>query len=316
MSGRVPTLDIVIVNWNSGNLLRACLGSLKNAKTKGFVLNRICVVDNASCDKSIEKLEQLDLPLEVYRNSTNRGFAAACNQGAAGSHADYLLLLNPDTRVFEDSLRAPIRFLEDTTNRSIAIVGVPNVDEHGEVLRTCARFPTPSKMIVSSLGLDRLMPSLFRGYIMKEWDHRDTRAVEHAIGSFFLVRRWVWEELEGMDERFFLYLEDLDFSLRAYRKGYRCWYLSRARVYHKGGGTSEQIKAARLFYSLDSRLLYARKHFHWSGAAAVAMATVLAEPLVRIAWALVRGKGTEFVETLRGYAMLYGGLIWTRRRLR
>ncbi len=115
------SLDIVIVNWNTGGQLRACLASIAAAAQDGFVLNRVVVVDNGSKDGSAEGLQDFSVPLMVLRNRENRGFAAACNQGAQGSAADYLLFLNPDVRLYPDSLARPIRFMEEPVNARIGI---------------------------------------------------------------------------------------------------------------------------------------------------------------------------------------------------
>ena len=105
---RQPSLDIIIVNWNTGTLIRDCLESISRARTAALRLARVVVVDNNSADGSTDGLESLsELPISVLHNDVNRGFVAACNQGAAGTQADYLLFLNPDTRVFPDSLCFP-----------------------------------------------------------------------------------------------------------------------------------------------------------------------------------------------------------------
>jgi len=145
--------------------------------------------------------------------------------------------------------------------------------------------------------------------IMEEWPHDETREVDHVIGAFFLVRRSLFESLGGFDERFFVYLEDVDFSVRAGRAGWRSVYLTEARAYHKGGGTSEQVKARRLFYSLRSRMQYAHKHFPVRGAIVVGAGTLLVEPLVRLGWAVLQRSGSTFVETIQGYAMLWNGAL-------
>ena len=98
----VPSLDIVIVNWNAGDQLQRCLATIP-ANPDGYALSRVVVVDNASTDQSLAGLNMPGLPLKVIRNAENRGFGAACNQGAVDSHADYLLFLNPDTLLERDS---------------------------------------------------------------------------------------------------------------------------------------------------------------------------------------------------------------------
>src|SRR5688572_16617814 len=121
----VPILDIIIVNWNTGTLIRDCLKSITQARGEGFRLGRVVVVDNNSVDGSSEGLgDSSDQPISVLYNDTNRGFAAACNQGAAGTQADYLLFLNPDTRLFPDSLWRSLEFLEQAENGKVGICGV------------------------------------------------------------------------------------------------------------------------------------------------------------------------------------------------
>ncbi len=302
------SLDIIIVNWNAGQQLRECLQSIAAADRRGFELLRVVVVDNASVDGSLDGIENLRLPLTLIRNNENRGFAAACNQGARGSKADYLLFLNPDTRLFEGSLRGPMEFMEQPDNRGIGIVGPQIIDEAGQISRTCARFPTLFRFYVQMLGLNRLFPHFIPGYLMTDWDHRESIEVDHVIGAFFLVRRPLFEMLGGFDERFFVYLEDLDFSYRARQAGWRSFYLTGAQVFHKGGGTSEQIRAKRLFYSLRSRVLYGYKHFGRWGGTVLLLGTLLIEPLSRLTLAAVRRSGRDMAETLQAYRMLLGAM--------
>ena len=302
------TLDIIIVNWNAGKQLYECLKSVEATHRDGFILSRVVVVDNASTDGSADRLDDVDLPLVAIRNEQNRGFAAACNQGAKGSAADYLLFLNPDTRLSEDSLIKPLSFMEHSENWRVGIMGIQLVDEDSRVSRTCTRFPKPSMFFSKMLGLDRLSPRFFPSHFMTEWDHSDSREVEHVIGAFFLVRRFLFEELGGFDERFFVYLEDLDFSLRARQAGYSSYYLAGSQAYHKGGGTSEQVKAQRLFYSLRSRILYGYKHFGDFSATALLMGTILIEPLSRLVLALSHLSLAQFKETLSGYWALWRSL--------
>ncbi len=130
-----------------------------------------------------------------------------------------------------------------------------------------------------------------------------------VIGAFYLVRRTVFEALAGFDERFFVYLEDLDFSVRAAAAGWECWYLASSRAYHRGGGTSERAKDSRLFYSLRSRLQYASKHFGQGGAAAVWLSTLVFEPVVRVGAAAASLQGARIAETLRGYLRLWAWAV-------
>ncbi len=304
-----PTLDIIIVNWNGGELLRRCLESLAAVHRDGFSLARVVVVDNASADRSADGLDGLDLPLEVIRNRSNIGFAAACNQGARSGTSDYLLFLNPDTRLCEDSLSKPLAFMEQADNQRVGIVGIQLVDDAGIVCRSCARLPTPRRFFIRMLGLDRLFPNLFPSHFMTDWDHGENREVDHVMGAFFLVRRSLFEKLNGFDERFFVYLEDVDFSFRARQTGWRSYYLADARAYHKGGGTSKQVSATRLHYSLQSRIQYGYKHFTWWSATALMLGTLLFEPWLRIASSLLHLSSNQLRETLKAYGSLWSTAV-------
>ncbi|SMH41915.1 glycosyltransferase family 2 protein [Azospirillum agricola] len=303
-----PSLDIVIVNWNAGNLLRRCIGSIGSALTGGFTLNRLVVVDNASTDGSADHLPGNGLPLTVLRNDRNRGFAAACNQGAVDSRADHILFLNPDTELGPASLAPALAFLEEPANARVGIVGIRLRGEDGAIQRSCARAPTPSRLMAQSVGLDRAMPKQFPPHFMQEWDHGDTRPVDQVMGAFLLIRSSLFESLGGFDERYFVYFDDVDLCLSARRAGWEVVHFAGAEARHKGCGTTEGIKDIRLFYSLRSRLLFSGKHFGPMATVAVAIATAIVEPMVRIAHAIRRGVPGEAAAAWRGARLLWADL--------
>lgn len=304
----MAAISIIIVNWNSGKQLYECIRSISNAERKGIEMDKIVVVDNASKDDSLLGIEVIELPLYIIKNPTNRGFAAACNQGADVCTSDYLLFLNPDVVLFKDSLRIPVDFMEEGKNRNVGIVGIQLVNQEGEIAHTCVRFPTLAQFISNIFGLQRLLPSVFPGYFMSEWNHKEDRLVDHVIGAFFLVRREQFTRLGGFDERFFVYLEDLDFSYRMRHLGYYSYYLTLTQAYHKGGGSSEEIKDIRLFYSLRSRILYGYKHFSWIAATILAICTLTIEPITRVIFAAVKGSFSDIAETLRAYKLLWAAV--------
>lgn len=310
------SLSIVIVNWNSGAQLRECLESIVSTDIEGFTLDKVIVVDNASSDGSAQNISDLKLPLQVLYNKENLGFAAACNMGAKQTTSDYLLFLNPDTKLFRDSLSTPIFFLERQCNEHIGILGVQLVDENGHICKTCARFPTPGAYFSKMLGLNRLFPNIFPSHLMTEWDHRTSKIVDHVIGAFFLVRASLFQKIGGFDERYFVYLEDLDFSLKTKHLGYASYYLATTQIYHKGGGSSEQIKATRLFYSLRSRIIYSYRHFGFLAATSVMLGTLLLEPLSRLVWALIRWEPRAMEETIKGYFLLWKSIPKTLRKIK
>jgi len=308
-----PTIHIVIVNWNSGRQLRECLASLSAVSQDDVSLVCVTVVDNASSDRSAEGLG-CDAPLNVIHNAQNRGFAAACNQGAASAQADFLLFLNPDTRVMPGSLEGPARYLGAAQNATVGIVGIQLLDETGGVARNTARAPTARFLIGQSIGLDRLFPSIFASHFVTEWAHDDTRTVNQVMGAFFFVRRNVFEALGGFDERFFVYYEDMDFAVRASELGWNSVYLSTVQAFHRGQGTTDTATERRMFYFARSRILYARKHFGALSALTVTLVTLLLEPLARVV-----ASPRSYRTTIAAFASLWGealGLKLTKAKYR
>ncbi len=296
-------LAVVIVNWNAGHLLQSCIKSILAHCARINIT--IVVVDNGSTDRSCEFLKNHP-DVRLIRNKANLGFGVACNIGAQNLFADYFLFLNPDAEIFEGTLQNALVFMQDPVHSRVGICGVQLKDESGHIARSCARFPTAWRFLVHTVGLDRIWPS--KGHFMADWPHDSTQKVDHVIGAFYLVRRNLFELLCGFDERFFVYLEDLDFSYRARLEGWESFYLADVQAFHAGGGTSRQVKARRLFYSVRSRLLYAAKHFSVVGAASVFVASLFIEPLSRTAMAMARRSWSALKETWQGYAMLWSWL--------
>jgi N-acetylglucosaminyl-diphospho-decaprenol L-rhamnosyltransferase len=294
------SVHVVIVNWNSGAQLRECLASFAVTANDDVTLSRVTVVDNASEDGSADRVDLLSAPLSIVRNPENRGFAAACNQGAEGSNADFILFLNPDTRLMPGSLEVPARYLRSPHHENVGIVGIQLVDGSGQVTRNTARVPTSWSMIGNSLALDRLMPSIFPPHFVTEWAHDVTREVGQVMGAFFFVRRGVFEALGGFDERFFVYYEDLDFAVRAREHGWSSVYLANGQAFHRGQGTTERATQQRTFYFNRSKILFALKYFHVLGASGVMIATLLLEPAMRVI-----ASPRSAADTLRAFGMLW-----------
>src|SRR5262245_60129601 len=177
-----PAVDIVIVNWNAGALLRSCIAALDTGTTASRI--HVIVVDNASTDGSPDDLAVTTLSLSVIRNADNRGFAAACNQGAAAGRASLLLFLNPDVRVAPDAIAQAMDFLSEPAQTATGIVGIRLLDRHGRTSRTCARRPTVAAMLFRPLFLDRIVPRAVPPHFMTEWDHLETRPVDQVMGAF------------------------------------------------------------------------------------------------------------------------------------
>ncbi len=303
MSKLSNKIDVVIVNWNSGEQLFQCVSSIVESGDEN--LAKTFVVDNGSTDGSEARLKSFT-NVHLIMAGQNLGFGKACNLGARQGCAEYVLFLNPDAAVYPASLTSVLEFMEDPGNQDVGVCGVQLRDESGHISRSCTRFPTVLGFLAHTVGLDHFIPKL--GHFMREWDHASDRSVDHVIGAFYLIRREIFDQLHGFDERFFVYLEDLDLSRRVKSEGWRIEFLGHIQAFHKGGGTSDQIKARRLFYSQRSKIIYSFKHFGFIGATSVLLSTLLLEPLSRTAISALRGSLTSVKETWVAYGLLIGWL--------
>ena len=301
LSSATLKISVIIVNWNAGSQLRACVDSIIEHGSN--LVSKIIVVDNGSSDGSDKSVEDLSEVL-LIRAGKNLGFGKACNLGARHAESEYLLFLNPDAMLYEGALASPFFFMANENNRNIGICGIQLVDKSGKVERTCMRFPSLGRFAAQILGFDKTPMLKKVGMHMKEWDHMQSKSVDLVLGAFFMVRRNMFESLGGFDERFFVYFEETDFSLRARKTGYNSVYLADTQAYHAGGGVSRQVKAERLFYSLRSRLLYGLKNFNLMQAWVLIAITVLIEPAARIFYCLVKGESSEIRNILKGYQLL------------
>ncbi|MFA9238577.1 MAG: glycosyltransferase family 2 protein [Candidatus Paceibacteria bacterium] len=302
----MKTFDIITVNWNSGTQIKECINSIQKAEFSNCILNKIVVVDNDSNDNSLQIVEDLNYEkLEIIKNSDNFGFGKACNIGAKNSQSDFILFLNPDAMVYEDTFNKLFEYIEKNDTKDVAVYGVQLIGDDKIVQRNCAKVPSLSNFINRSLGLNKLNSKLFPSYTMENWDHLDTRKVDQVMGSFFMIKRDVFEKLNGFDERFFVYYEELELSKRIKDIGYKTIFVSESQAYHKGGGTSEQVKAKRLFYNTRSRLIYGFKHFGFYKGLFLMFFTFVVEPITRVIFSILKGQRSEILETFRGFGMLY-----------
>lgn len=302
----MKTFDIVIVNWNSGVQLKECINSINETVKKNCKLNNIIVVDNASNDHSLDIIALNDNNIVIINNKNNFGFGKACNQGASiVKDSDFVLFLNPDMLLFEDTFLNFFDYIEKNDTPAIAVYGIQLVDKKGVIQRNCARLPKLSNFIVRGLGLNKINPHLFKSYTMENWEHDRTMEVDQVMGAFFMIKKDIYDKLDGFDERFFVYYEELDLSKRVKDLGYKTLFISESKAYHKGGGTSENVKAKRLFYNTRSKLIYGLKHFNIIEALFLIVFTFILELFTRILFLIIKGKFSEIIETLRGFWMLY-----------
>lgn len=302
-----PSLDVVIVDYNSAAYTAACVASIERYPPTMAALAHVIIVDNGGDLPSAAVLSNLPYGCILVRNESNTGFAAACNQGALIGDATYLLFLNPDTELSDGSLDASIHKIQ--SDDSTAIVGLQMRDASGAVRPSCRHFPRPVHYWNKTLGLTKISEQLFPDGQLSTDEHFSSKAVDQVIGAFFLIRRSVYADLGGFDERFFVYFEEVDLCLRAAQKGYVTYYSADSHFYHVGGGTSDNVKAARLFYYWRSRLLYSMKHFSIPSTASILLLTLTVEPLVRLLQAIARRSWAATRDLLSAHGQLLAFLI-------
>ena len=261
-------VGIIIVTYNSAAVIGACLDA---AVATGA---EIVVVDNASSDGTARVAARPGVRL--IANATNRGFAAAVNQGFSALKRNYVLLLNPDA-VVRTSLR-PLCEACDLPGAAGACGQLVAPDGKLQVGFLVRKFPTATVLALEALLLNRLwrgnpINAAYRGF---ELDYTSRQVVDQPAGAFLMIRRRVWEQLGGFDERFWpLWFEDVDFCRRAADRGY-CWYYTPDAVAKHSGAHSifKLTLEMRLIYWYGNLLRYSAKHFRPWGMRAVCLAVV------------------------------------------
>ena len=259
MSTDSKRISIIIVNWNTRDLLLQCLRSIR--ENAADVAHEVVVVDNASSDGSIEAVRAEFPQARLIANRENRGFGAANNQGLAESTGDFILMLNPDTLVPEGSIRALLDFA--ASHEDVGIVGPRLVDADGvEQISSFGLFPSPLEAAAHALRIWRIAPRsrLARRFVVTPDQHGDWAYAGHLLGACLLVRRDLITRLGGFDEGFFLFLEETDLCFRARQQGWRCAYFTGAQFMHLGEQSMQGIlhKTGGLY--IRSYNLFCRKH--------------------------------------------------------
>lgn len=254
----VPTVSVVIVNWNVRDLLRACLQSVLRARDQGLALE-VIVVDNVSADGSVAMVRTEFSQVRLIANSVNRGFTGGNNQGLELSTGRYLMLLNPDTVVADGALPSLVAYLD--SHPGVGVVGPQLLNPDGTVQSSRRRFPTALTAFFESTWLQPWAPRrILRHYYVQDRSDSETQAVDWVTGAAMVVRREAYAATGGLDEDFFMYSEELDWCRRIKAAGWEVVYLPEARVVHHEGKSSEQAVAARHINFQRSKIRYFRKY--------------------------------------------------------
>ena len=250
-------VSVIIVSWNTREILRECLESVYR-ETNDIELE-VILVDNASTDGSAEMVQK-DFPQVVLiANPQNRGFAAANNQGIEIAKGRFVLLLNPDTVVLDRAIQKTIAFAEQ--HPRAGAVGIRNTHANGQLQKNCFRYASVLNIAISTFGLHRLFPRsrFFGRERMWWWDYTDSRKVDVVAGCYMLVRKECIENIGGLDEAYFMYGEEMDWCWRMERAGWEVWFYNDATIIHYGGMSSAQNPAEMQCEAQRSLLYFIQK---------------------------------------------------------
>ena len=253
-------ISVIIVNWNAKDYLRKCLDSI--FQNKGNLDIEVWVVDNNSSDDSVSMIKGRYKEVKLIENKVNLGFARANNQAIKRAKGDYVLLLNPDTEVYPDSINTMVAFLKK--NHRAAMVGPKIFNTDGTIQYECARrYPTPWTQFTVETTLYKRFPKsrFFGSYLMTYWNHDNLRPVDCISGACMLIKADVIREVQMFDESYFMYGEDIDLCMKIKKHGYDIWFLPEAKIVHHWGKSSKQVPLQMSIAARESMLLYFRKNF-------------------------------------------------------
>ncbi len=253
-------LSVVIVNYNVRHFLEQALGSVRRAMQG--IDGEVWVVDNHSADDSVRMVRERFPEVRLIANTDNPGFAVANNQAIRQSRSEYVLLLNPDTLVEEDTFRKCLAFMD--AHPEAGALGCKLLDGSGKFLPESKRgFPSPWVAFCKTFGLSALFPrsEVFNRYHMGHLPENETAEVDVLAGCFMFMRQAALDKSGLLDEAFFMYGEDIDLSYRIQQAGYKNYYFPETQIIHYKGESTKKgsLNYVRTFY--QAMIIFARKHF-------------------------------------------------------
>ncbi|MBZ0203354.1 MAG: glycosyltransferase [Ignavibacteria bacterium] len=259
-------ISVIIVNYNVKELLEQCINSVLTASKNLDV--EIIVVDNNSYDGSVEyiksKFPLLD-ELKIIDSPDNLGFAKANNLGVKAATGRYLLILNPDTVLQEDTLEKTLRFYESDVK--IGALTCKLILPNGKLDLACRRsFPSPSVAIYRILGLSRLFPKsrIFGKYNLTYLDENQTYEVDAIVGAFMFIKKDIFDNVNGFDEDYFMYGEDLDLCFRINKAGYKIMYYPETSIIHYKGESTKRSSLSYVNNFYGAMQIFVRKNLKTS----------------------------------------------------
>ncbi|MBA3648558.1 MAG: glycosyltransferase [Chitinophagales bacterium] len=303
-------LSVIIVNYNVKFFLEQALLSVKKAAKD--ISSEILVVDNSSVDGSVEMVRKKFPEVFLIENKENAGFAKANNQAIERSKGEFILLLNPDTVVEEDTFLKCLHFMDE--HSATGALGVKMLDGKGNFLRESKRsFPTPEVAFYKAFGLSVLFPrsKLFARYHLGHLPENKTSEVEVLSGAFMFIRKAALNKAGLLDEDFFMYGEDIDLSYRIVKAGYKNFYVADTRIIHYKGESTRKgtMNYVRLFY--QAMIIFAQKHFSRQKAGVYIFLLKVAIYL-RAVISLMSGLLKQLLLPAMDIAVIYSGMIFLK----
>jgi GT2 family glycosyltransferase len=257
-----PDVSVSIVSYNTCELLRACLLSLRARQNEGEATLEVIVADNGSSDGSPEMVESEFPEVQLVKSGGNIGYGRANNIALEKARGRYFFVLNSDTEVQPGALRTMCRFMD--AHPDVGAVGARLVLSDGSTQPSCARDPGLLSVFWEQTYLYKLLPNnrITGGYTMTNWDYNDQRDVEQVCGACLFVRREAYRQIGGFDPAYFMYFEDTDFCVRLRRAGWRIYFLPDAPIFHHLGGSSSSDwhTRARMIASYNKSRYYYFTH--------------------------------------------------------
>ena len=264
-------LSIVIVTWNVRDLLENCLASIYR-ETRGISFE-VFVIDNGSKDGTAQMVSSKFPTVKLIRNTENKGFSYSNNLGIRKSRGRFILLLNPDTLIFRDTFLDTLIFMEHHPECGIAGIHLLNRDyTHQDSVRRFPKF-LDQALILLKLHLVFSQSRAMQRYVEKDFDYlvdeygedkgeKNFEEVNQVMGAYFMVRREVFQKIGLLDERFFVWMEEVDFCKRAYDAGFKIYYTRDAKAMHYYGAAFKQISSLRkqMIFAHSIRRYFIKHH--------------------------------------------------------
>lgn len=253
-------LSVIIVNYNVEHFLNQCLDSVKRASDRVSV--EVIIVDNNSVDGSLKMLATNFPEFKVIANKDNAGFSKANNQAIRIAQGEYVLLLNPDTVVSEDTFEKVVDFMD--AHPDAGGLGVHMIDGRGHFLPESKRgLPTPSVAFYKIFGLSKLFPKSkrFGQYHLGHISENETAKIDVLSGAFMLMRKTALDKVGLLDEDYFMYGEDIDLSYRIQQGGYNNYYFHDTTIIHYKGESTKKSSVNYVFIFYKAMVIFAEKHF-------------------------------------------------------